>query len=203
MLTGPASPTRRLRITTRSASVPTVPRSVPNSATLPLQDQWNPTFSPVTTAVDRSPSLADVSPVSTTLRWAPHPQHSPVMSDPGVSAQQVDQVAQPSPVSYNYIVDNDQRSLSYSPATDPSMMQPYPTPATSEPVNGYGPSPHTAAQMSSAIPSPAYAQFPGTPQSFIASSPHDTDPSMHMMPPQRTPVEAQPMMYSMQQMKDE
>jgi hypothetical protein len=172
-----------------------------------MHDQWNQTFSPVTTAVDRSPSLADVSPVSTTLRWGHHhPHQSPVMSDPGVSAQQVDHnsVAQPSPVTYNYIVDTGERPMSYSPAADPSMMQPYPTPATSESVNGYCQSPHSAPQMNSTIPSPAYAQFPGTPQSYMATSPHDSDPNMQMMPPQRSQVEAQTMMYSMHaSIKDE
>jgi hypothetical protein len=193
MLTGPASPTRRLRIQTRSSSVPTsstVPRSVPNSATLAMQDQWNPTFSPDTTSVDRSPSLADVSPVSTTLRWGSNPQPSPVMSDQGVPA---DHAVQQSPVGYSYMMEGPERHLSYSPATEHAMMAPYPTPTHSEPVNGYGP-PHSGPQMSQTIPSPAYAQFPGTPQSFIATSPHDNDVNMQMM--QRTPVETKQMMYS-------
>jgi hypothetical protein len=190
MLTGPDSPTRRLRIQTRSSSVPTastVPRSVPNSATLPMQDQWNQNFSPVTTAVDRSPSLADVSPVSTSLRWGAHPQPSPVLSDHGMTAQSVDQQ------NYGYLMDGSERHISYSPSAEHSMMAPYPTPTHSEPINGYGP-PHSGAQMSQTIPSPAYTQFPGTPQSFIGS-PHENDGHMQMMQ-QRTPIDNQPMMYS-------
>jgi hypothetical protein len=196
MLTGPASPTRRLRIATRSSSVPNVPRSVPNSATLPIQEHWN--FSPVNTTVERSPSLADVSPVSTTLRWAPHPQPSPVMSDP---PQQVDHsVPQHSPVAYNYMLDNGERTITYSPAADGSMMA-YPTPTASESVNGFV-SHHSGPQMSQSVPSPAYAHYPTTPQSFISTSAHD-DPNMHMGP-QKTPVENQPMMYCIPgQMKDE
>lgn len=195
MLTGPDSPTRRLRIQTRSSSVPnvsTVPRSVPNSATIPMQDQWNQTFSPVTTAVDRSPSLADVSPVSTSLRWGAHPQPSPGLSDHGMAPQSVEHVSQAGSVRYGYIMDGSERHISYSPSAEHAMMAPYPTPTHSEPVNGYGP-PHSGS-MSQAIPSPAYNQFPGTPQSFIGS-PHESDGHMHMMQ-QRTPIENQQMMYS-------
>jgi hypothetical protein len=199
MLTGPTSPTKRLRIATQTRAssvptVPTVPRSVPNSAVGPaIPQDWNPAFpSPVTTAVDRSPSLADVSPVSTTIRWGAHPQPSPVMSDPGPPVDPSGAVPQHSPVTYNYMIDGSERALSYSPVADPSMMQPYPTPAVTE--AGFGP-PHSGPQMTSAIPSPAFTQFPNTPQSFMATSPHEADPNMQMMQ-QRTPVESGPVMYN-------
>jgi hypothetical protein len=196
LLTGPASPTRKLRITTRSSSVPNAPRSVPNSAGLAMQEQWNPTFSPVTTAVDRSPSLADVSPVSTTLRWNSHPQPSPAMSDPGVPTQQMEHsMPQPSPLHYGYLMDNGERTITYTPSSDP-MMQPYPTPVGSEPVNGYGTPQHSGPQMTPGVPSPAFAQYPATPQSFHAQSPHphDMESNLQMMAPQRTSVDS---MYSM------
>jgi len=208
MLSGPDSPTKRLRIATQTRAssvpnVPTVPRSVPNSAVgQSVPQDWNPAFpSPVTTTAERSPSLADVSPVSTTMRWGgPHPQPSPVMSDPG---RPHDPSAHPqhSPVGYNhhYMLDGAERALSYTPVADHSMMQPYPTPAVSEP--GYGPQ-HSGPQMTPAIPSPAYAQFPNTPQSYIATSPHDAEHNMHMMQ-QRTPVEQPPVMYNHLPMKEE
>lgn len=198
MLTGPTSPTRRLRITTRSSSVPTVPRSIPNAIIAPSmshQDHWNSAFahSPVSSAVDRSPSLADVSPVSTTMRWGPHAQPSPALSDSGNGVDHHG-CPQPSSVNYSYILDNG-RALSYSPAADGGLMQQFST-------QGNGPdsmvayAPNSGPQMSQPIPSPAYTQYPATPQSFIATSPHETDASLHLMS-QQSPVEAQPIMYSM------
>jgi hypothetical protein len=118
------------------------------------------------------------------------------MSDPGVPHQQVDHsVPQHSPVAYNYILDNGERTITYSPAGDGSMMA-YPTPTTAESVNGFV-SQHPGPQSS-----PAFAPYPTTPQSFISTSAHD-DPNMHMMA-QKAPVESQQMMYCIPgQMKDE
>jgi regulator of replication initiation timing len=224
MLTGPASPTRRLRIATRSSSVPTVPsvpRSIPAAInTMTPQDQWNQAYcSPVTSGVDRSPSLADVSPVSTNMRWgAPH-HHSPMASagDMNHHHHAIDhngnsvQVPQHSPVAYGYMLDGSDRALSYSPAGDPSMMAPFPTPATTDSVHSGFPHHSQNQQMTPTMPSPAYAQFPGTPQSFIATSPHEAAGGDHhgqhhdLM--QRTPVENSSAIYSVApqavQLKDE
>ncbi|KAF2668244.1 hypothetical protein BT63DRAFT_271856 [Microthyrium microscopicum] len=200
MLTGPTSPTRRLRITTRSSSVPTVPRSIPNSAIQTShamqqqQDHWNQSaFHSPTSGVDRSPSLADVSPVSTSIRWAPHPHPSPALSDQG-GVDPNTGCPQPSPVNFNYMLDNG-RSISYSPASDPSMMQQFSQAGGHDHSHAFAS--HSQSQMSAPIPSPAYTQYPATPQSFIATSPHEADASLQHLMSQQSPVEAQPIMYSM------
>jgi hypothetical protein len=205
ILTGPTSPTRRLKLSTqmRASSMPAVPRSVPNSAVAPHpQEPWNGAYSPTSSGVDSrgSPSLADVSPVVTgpgsMHHWNQHhaPMPSPAVSDAGPHADGSGQ-------SYGYLqMDNSGRPLSYSPAGD-GMMPQYSNAGASPIVTQAGNS-----QMSATMPSPAYTQFPATPQSFITSPGEDPsmqDPNMHLMQ-QRTPVEAQPIMYSMPtSMKDD
>lgn len=199
MLSGPTSPSRRLKLQTqgRASSTPAAPRSVPNSAQLPPhQDAWNGTYSPVSSTVERSPSLADVSPVSTNIRWGPTHPHSPVISDAGHS---VDGSSGPQGVNYNYMLDNTGRPMAYASASEGAMMSTYAASNPSPTANGY-PSQLSAPQLTPTVPSPAYGQFPGTPQSFISASPHHDDHQnmqqlMQQQQQQRTPVEAQSMMY--------
>jgi hypothetical protein len=196
MVNGPTSPSRRLKLQTqgRSASTPAAPRSVPNSAQLPQQDPWNGNYSPVS-AVERSPSLADVSPVATNIRWGPTHPDSPVISDAGHS---VDGSQQPQAVTYNnYLIDSNGRHMAFSTAaSDAALMSSYAASNPSPTNNGYPPQ-MSCAQISPAVPSPAFAQFPATPQSFMSASPHhEQDHMQHMMQQQqRTPVEAQAMIY--------
>lgn len=197
MLTGPTSPTNKLRITTRSSSVPTAPRSIPLMTPTTLsqhQEQWNiPYASPVSTANERTPSLADVSPLSNSMRWGQHPQPSPVLSDAG--HQQHNASCQPqSSVGYSYMMDHHGRALSYSPAAESHMMHhqhQFTSSGAPENVVSYAP------QHSGHLPSPAYSQYPSTPQSFLATSPHHEAESKFQTMAQQSPVEAQPIMYNM------
>jgi hypothetical protein len=88
--------------------------------------------------------------------------------------------SQHSPVTYancNYMIDGTDRSLSYSPAgTD--MMAPFPTPATPD-VNSGFPTQASGQQLTPTMPSPAFTQYPGTPTSFIATSPHEVEHHHH------------------------
>jgi hypothetical protein len=105
-------------------------------------------------------------------------------------------VAQSSPVAYSYMMESD-RALSYSPAGDPNLMAPFPTPA-SDGVGGFPSSAHGHQQMTPTMPSPAYAQFPGTPQSFIATSPHEPDHTTQQLMSQGGHVDGQNVMFTMQ-----
>jgi len=72
------------------------------------------------------------------------------------------------------------RGISYSPAADGAMMQPY----------------STQPQMTPTLPSPAFTNYgPTTPNGCYATSPHEQE-GMQMLG-QPSPIEAQPIMYSM------
>lgn len=202
MINGPTSPSRRLKLQTqgRSSSTPAAPRSVPNSAQLPQQDPWSGAYSPVS-AVERSPSLADVSPVATNIRWGPTHPDSPVISDSGHSVDgsqqhQHQHQHQAQAVPYNnYLIDSTGRPMAFSAAGDAALMSSYAASNPSPTTNGY-PTQMSCAQISPAVPSPAFAQFPATPQSFMSASPHhEQDHMQQLMQQQRTPVDAQAMMY--------
>jgi hypothetical protein len=194
MLNGPTSPSRRLKLQTqgRASSTPAAPRSVPNSAQLAPQEAWNGAYSPVSSAAERSPSLADVSPVSTNIRWGPTHPHSPVISDEGHSVDG----SQSQAVNYNYMLDSTGRPITYTSASEGAMLSTYAASNPSPTANGYQ-SQLSGPQITPTVPSPAYGQFPGTPQSFISASPHHEEhPNMQqLMQQQRTPVEVQSMMY--------
>jgi hypothetical protein len=176
--------------------------------------------SPVgSTGVDSSPSLADVSPVSTSMhRWGapPHPSPIAVHHNPMDHSQHqhhhhhhhhvdANGVPQSSQVAYSYMLDANDRAISYSPAGDANLMAPFPTPA-SDGVSGFpqnGPGGHHQQQMTPTMTSPAFAQFPGTPQSFIATSPHEPDHTTQQLMSQGGTVDGQNVMFTMPADKSE
>jgi hypothetical protein len=96
------------------------------------------------------------------------------------------------------MIDNQGRALSYSPAAESHMMHhhhQFSSSTAPDSVGSFAPQ-HSGNPMSGTLPSPAYSQYPATPQSFMATSPHEAEPKFQMMG-QQSPVEAQPIMYSM------
>lgn len=178
----------KLNTQIRASPAPSVaPRSIPVSAvqqTVSAQDTWVNTYSPVS-AVERSPSVADVSPINGTVRWnTPHGQINPPVTEPDRMMQPVDAIVQ-QPVNYNYMVDSAGRPVHYQEQTP---IASYPQPSASPSHLAEYHSRHSSAQIA---PSPAYAPYPN-PQPFMAASPHEEVPMM-----QQAPMHAQHMAYNM------
>ncbi|TID26689.1 bzip transcription [Venturia nashicola] len=197
----PASPNHNSRMKI-SNQVPTsstpAPRSVPATSvqqSMAPQEAWNTTYSPVSSTIERSPSIADASPVAGNMRW--NSQHSPVgppIPEPERHMQPMDpalQQQQQYAPSHNYVVDTNGRPMQhhqqYQP--EPQMMAPYaqarsPTGHVAE----YHPG-HSNAHMapSSATAYPAYPHPQG--QAYMPVSPHEPE-QMHMIQ-QRSGMEAQ------------
>jgi len=190
LTSGSSPPNRRVKLNKqmRDSPVSTVgPRSVPVSAVQPpvqQQDSW--AYSPVSAAVERSPSLADVSPINTNVRWGtPHGQVSPPVTEAERMVQPIDVNVQ-QPVNYNYIVDSAGRPVHYQ---EQAAIVPYPSASASPShITEY----HSRQSSAQIAPSPAFTPFPSH-QSYIAASPHEE--TMPMMQP--TPMHAQHMAYSM------
>lgn len=192
---GPPSPNRRMKITTqmRTSSTP-APRSVPTpnvqQAPLAPQESWQNAYSPVSSTIERSPSLADVSPASANMRWGPpHPSqvNSPAIPEPERNMHQVDSNVQQHPVSYGYVMDPGGRPIQYQP--DGQMMSPYPpTSAPAVHMTDYN-GRHSSAQISPAS-APTYSQYPGS--GYMPASPHESEPLMH-----RPSLDSQQLMYNM------
>lgn len=195
----PASPNRnpRMKIPTqvRTSSTP-APRSVPVTSvqqSMAPQEAWNNAYSPVST-IERSPSIADASPVAGNMRWNSH--HSPVgppipeperhnMQPMDPALQQQQQYA----ANHNYVVDTNGRPMQhhqqYQP--EPQMMAPY---AQTRSPTGHVPEYHPGHSNAQMVPSPAtaYPTYPHS-QGYIPASPHEPE-QMHMMQ-QRPGMEAQ------------
>jgi hypothetical protein len=166
----------KLNTSFRTSSIPPPPppRSTPSSGipqSLPPHETWNGAYTPVSSAIERSPSIADVSPVTSSMRWTPaHHQLSPpsteserMMHHP--IEQSIDPAVQ-QPVSYPYMVNNSGPPVHYQGETS---IVTYPTTSSAPPqMPDYHPR-QSGAQMA---PSPAYPPFP-THQDYIAPSPHE------------------------------
>ncbi|KAF2435449.1 hypothetical protein EJ08DRAFT_656450 [Tothia fuscella] len=193
---GPTSPNRRMKISTqiRTSSTP-VPRSVPTpnvpQGPMPPHEAWQNAYSPVSSTIERSPSLADVSPATSNLRWGPpHAQVSPSIPEPERNMHQVDPNSRHQPVSYNYVLDASGRPMQYQP--EGQLMSGYP-PATSpggHMTEYHGA--HSNAQMAPA-PAPSYTQY-AAPPNYLPASPHESEP-MPLM--HRPTMESQQLMYNM------
>ncbi|KAE9984942.1 hypothetical protein BLS_000521 [Venturia inaequalis] len=204
----PASPNRnpRMKISTqvRTSSTP-APRSVPATSvqhSMAPQADWNSAYSPVSSTMERSPSIADASPVVGNLRWNSH--HSPIgperhmqTMDPALQQQQ-----QYAP-NHNYVVDTNGRPIQhhqqYQP--EPQMMAPY---AQTRSPTGHVPDYHPGHSNAQMAPSPAtaYPTYPHSQgQAYMPVSPHE--PGQMQMMQQRSGMEAQQqpqqqqMMYNM------
>jgi len=192
LTSGSSSPSGRIKLNTqmRASPVSTVgPRSVPVSTVQPSvqqHDTWANAYSPVSAGVERSPSLADVSPMNSNVRWGtPHGQISPPVTEADRMMQPVDTNVQ-QPVNYNYIVDSAGRPMHYQEQT-PMVSYP-PSSASPSHITEY----HSRQSSAHIAPSPAYASFTN-PQTYITASPHEE--AMPMMQP--TPMHAQHIAYGM------
>ncbi|KIW02273.1 uncharacterized protein PV09_06423 [Verruconis gallopava] len=198
MLTGsPNSPTRRIKLATqlRNSATP-VPRSIPTPSVPSVgpQEQWGATYSPATSSIDRSPSIADVSPVAGTMRWGQNsPQVSAPIHEPERPMHPVDPTIQQS-MNYNYAIDSSGRPVQpVQPVayhSEAPMMPAYTQPASPADYHGRHP-----GQQIPAAQTPAYAQYPAA-QGFIPHSPHESDPHLQMMHRQSLDSQQQ-IMYSM------
>lgn len=194
----PASPNRnpRMKISTqvRTSSTPAAPRSVPATSVqqaMPPQEPWNTAYSPVSSTIERSPSIADTSPVAGNMRWNSH--HSPVgppIPEPERHMQPMDPALQQQQYApnHNYVVDTNGRPMhhqQYQP--EPQMMAPYAqTRSPTGHVPEYHPG-HSGAQMAPS-PATAYPPYPHS-QGYIPASPHEPEQQMQMM--QRPGMESQ------------
>jgi hypothetical protein len=195
---GPSSPNRRMKISTqiRTSSTP-APRSVPTpnvqQAPMAQQESWQSAYSPVSSTIERSPSLADVSPAPANMRWNPHhSQVSPPIPESERNIHAVDpNIQQQHPVNYGYVLDPNGRPIQYQ--AEGQMMSNYPP--TSAPPGHMGDyhGRHSSAQMAPA-PAPAYAQYPG-PSQYMPASPHESEHSIPIM--HRPTMESQQLMYNM------
>ena len=200
----PNSPTRRIKLATqlRTSTTP-VPRSIPTPTiqTSSHQEQWSSAYSPASTTMDRSPSVADVSPVAGQLRWGQsQPQVPATVHEPERPMHHpVDQGMQ-QPISYSYAMDPSGRPVQpvhpVAYHTEAQMMPAYTQPTSPADYHARHPGPQIPPPQA-----PTYAQYPA-PQAYMPHSPHDPDPHMQMM--HRQPMDSQPqMMYMPQNMKAE
>ena len=201
----PNSPTRRIKLATqiRTSTTP-VPRSIP-TPTIPTgghQEQWSSAYSPASTTMDRSPSVADVSPVAGQMRWGQNqPQMPPTVHEPERPMHAVDPGMQ-QPMGYSYAVDPNGRSVQpVQPVayhSEAQMMPAYTQPTSPADYHARHPGPPIPPPQA-----PTYAQY-SAPQGYahMPHSPHDPEQHMQMM--HRQPMETQPqMMYMPQNMKAE
>jgi hypothetical protein len=200
MLTNsPHSPTRRIKLATQiRASTTPAPRSIPTPTMPPgsHQEQWGHAYSPASSTLDRSPSVADVSPVVGTMRWSQQPpQVSTPVHEPERSMHPVDHGMQQQ-ISYNYSIDPDGRPVQpVQPAqfhSEPQMLPAY-TQSTS-PADYH---PRHSNQPMPTAQTPTYAQYQA-PQAYMPHSPHDPDHHLQMMHRQSMDSQQQ-LLYNMPQ----
>lgn len=199
----PNSPTRRIKLATqiRTSTTP-VPRSIPTPTIPPgsHQEQWGSAYSPASTAIDRSPSVADVSPVAGQMRWGQTPtQVNPPVHEQERPMHPVDPGMQ-QPMGYSYAIDTNGRPVqpvqSVGYHSEPQMIPGYTQPTSPADYHGRHP-----GRPISNPQAPTYAQYPA-PQGYLPHSPHDHDPHMQMMHHQAMDSQ-QRMMYMPQNMKAE